>query len=129
MINENGQQLCELCVVSRCSAFTEALRVSQLNFFVLCQTAFSAPHSLSSYQLTAHTPHSFSYTPVSHHAPGHSRDPSHTSLMEGSALWAMTNTQNFDGSSYFQSCNSQSGVCMCRFRVGESHPHVSHLAV
>lgn len=71
---------------------------------------FSAPHSLSSYQLTAHTPHSFSYTPVSHHAPGHSRDPLHTSLMESSALWAMTNIQSFDGSSYYQSCNSQSGV-------------------
>ncbi|XP_057182795.1 myomegalin-like isoform X3 [Triplophysa rosa] len=71
---------------------------------------FSAPHSLSSYQLTAHTPHSFNDTPVSHHAPGHSAYPSHTSLMESSALWAMANIQSFDGSSYFQSGNSQSGV-------------------
>ncbi|XP_056599115.1 myomegalin isoform X2 [Triplophysa dalaica] len=71
---------------------------------------FSTPHSLSSYQLTAHTPHSFNDTPVSHHAPGHSAHPSHTSLMESSALCGMANIQSFDGSSYFLSGNSQSGV-------------------
>lgn len=86
--------------------------------FLSSQTAFSAPHSLSSYQLTAHTPHSFNDTPVSHHAPGHSAHPSHTSLMESSALCGMANIQSFDGSSYFLSGNSQSGVCVTVISLG-----------
>ncbi|XP_067218169.1 myomegalin-like isoform X2 [Chanodichthys erythropterus] len=67
---------------------------------------FSAPHSLSSY----HTPRSIDYMPVSHHALGKSGGPSvHTD-----ALWDMENMiqpiRGFDGSSYYQSGNSQSGV-------------------
>ncbi|KAK2900329.1 hypothetical protein Q8A67_008444 [Cirrhinus molitorella] len=68
--------------------------------------AFSAPHSLSSYQLTAHTPHSIDYAPVSHHALG--------SGAQTDVLWDMQNmiqsARGFDGSSYYQSGNSQSGV-------------------
>ncbi|CAM4585776.1 unnamed protein product [Leuciscus chuanchicus] len=64
---------------------------------------FSAPHSLSSYQLTAHTP-------VSHHALGKSGGPS----VQTDALWDMENMiqpiRGFNGSSYYQSGNSQSGV-------------------
>ncbi|XP_058620782.1 myomegalin isoform X3 [Onychostoma macrolepis] len=67
----------------------------------------SAPHSLSSYQLTAH---SIDYTPVSHHALGNSGGPS----VQTDALWDMENMiqpiRGFDGSSYDQSGNSQSGV-------------------
>ncbi|KAL1281170.1 hypothetical protein QQF64_015770 [Cirrhinus molitorella] len=67
---------------------------------------FSAPHSLSSYQLTAHTPHSIDYAPVSHHALG--------SGAQTDVLWDMQNmiqsARGFDGSSYYQSGNSQSGV-------------------
>ncbi|XP_051554536.1 myomegalin-like isoform X2 [Myxocyprinus asiaticus] len=75
----------------------------------------SAPHSLSSYQLSAHTPHSFSYPPVSHHAPGHRRQ-TDTSLLDSTALWDMENMiqpiSGLDESSYYQvqSGNSQSGV-------------------
>lgn len=67
----------------------------------------SAPHSLSSYQLTAHT---IDYTPVSHHALGNNGGPS----VQTDALWDMENMiqpiRGFDGSSYYQSGNSQSGV-------------------
>ncbi|XP_016110570.1 myomegalin-like [Sinocyclocheilus grahami] len=66
---------------------------------------FSAPHSLSSYQLTVH---SIDYTPVSHHALGNSGGPS----LQTDALWDMENmiqpVRGFDGSSYYQSGNSQS---------------------
>ncbi|XP_016419008.1 myomegalin-like isoform X2 [Sinocyclocheilus rhinocerous] len=66
---------------------------------------FSAPHSLSSYQLTVH---SIDYTPVSHHALGNSGGPS----LQTDALWDMENMiqpiRGFDGSSYYQSGNSQS---------------------
>ncbi|XP_077101826.1 myomegalin isoform X8 [Siphateles boraxobius] len=65
--------------------------------------AFSAPHSLSSYQLTAHTP-------VSHHALGKSGGPS----VQTDSLWDMENMiqpiRGFNGSSYYQSGNSQSEV-------------------
>ncbi|XP_039544786.1 myomegalin-like isoform X3 [Pimephales promelas] len=64
---------------------------------------FSAPHSLSSYQLAAHMP-------VSHHALGKSEGPS----VQTDALWDMENMiqpiRGFNGSSYYQSGNSQSGV-------------------
>ncbi|XP_056099603.1 myomegalin-like isoform X3 [Rhinichthys klamathensis goyatoka] len=65
--------------------------------------AFSAPHSLSSYQLAVHMP-------VSHHALGKSGGPS----VQTDALWDMENMikpiRGFNGSSYYQSGNSQSGV-------------------
>ncbi|XP_050995061.1 myomegalin isoform X3 [Labeo rohita] len=69
---------------------------------------FSAPHSLSSYQLTAHTPHSLDYTPASRHALGNGGGPS----VQTDALWEnmIQPTRGFDGSSYYQSGNSQSGV-------------------
>ncbi|XP_016298437.1 myomegalin-like [Sinocyclocheilus anshuiensis] len=71
---------------------------------------FSAPHSLSSYQMTVH---SIDYAPVSHHALGNSGGPS----LQTDALWDMENMiqpiRGFDGSSYYQSGNSQSGVCVC----------------
>ncbi|XP_077101832.1 myomegalin isoform X13 [Siphateles boraxobius] len=69
----------------------------------LCSDTFSAPHSLSSYQLTAHTP-------VSHHALGKSGGPS----VQTDSLWDMENMiqpiRGFNGSSYYQSGNSQSEV-------------------
>ncbi|XP_043118807.1 myomegalin isoform X3 [Puntigrus tetrazona] len=84
----------------------------QRNLTVLAQRrppmrTFSAPHSLSSYQLTAH---SINYTPVSHHALQKSSGPS----LQTDTLWDMENMiqpiRAFDGSSYHQSGNSQSGV-------------------
>uniref|UniRef100_A0A673HKQ6 Myomegalin-like n=1 Tax=Sinocyclocheilus rhinocerous TaxID=307959 RepID=A0A673HKQ6_9TELE len=72
--------------------------------------AFSTPHSLSSYQLTAHTPRPIDYTPVSHHTRGNSGGLS----VQTDALWDMENMiqpiGGFDGSSHYQSGNSQSGV-------------------
>ncbi|XP_016312078.1 myomegalin-like isoform X4 [Sinocyclocheilus anshuiensis] len=71
---------------------------------------FSAPHSLSSYQLTAHMPRPIDYTPVSHHTRGNSGGLS----VQTDALWDMENMiqpiGGFDGSSHYQSGNSQSGV-------------------
>ncbi|XP_042575059.1 myomegalin-like isoform X4 [Cyprinus carpio] len=68
---------------------------------------FSAPHSLSIYQLTAH---SIDNTLVSHHALGNSGGPS----LQTDALCDMDNMiqpiRGFGGSSYYQSDNSQSGV-------------------
>lgn len=73
----------------------------------LSPTAFSAPHSLSIYQLTAH---SIDNTLVSHNALGNSGGPS----LQTDALWDMDNMiqpiRGFGGSSYYQSENSQSGV-------------------
>ncbi|XP_067309039.1 myomegalin isoform X8 [Pseudorasbora parva] len=71
---------------------------------------FSAPHSLSSYQRTTHTPRSGAYTPLSHHPLGKGRGPS----VQTDALWDMENMiqpiRGFDGSSYYPSGNSQSDV-------------------
>ncbi|XP_026132183.1 myomegalin-like isoform X1 [Carassius auratus] len=71
---------------------------------------FSAPHSLSSYQLTAHTPRPIDYTPVSHHTQGTSGGLS----VQTDALWDMENMiqpiGGFNGSSHYLSGNSQSGV-------------------
>ncbi|XP_026108731.1 myomegalin-like isoform X2 [Carassius auratus] len=69
--------------------------------------AFSAPRSLSSYQLTMQ---SIDYTPVSQHVLGKSGGPS----LQTDAMWDMENMiqpiRGFDGSSYYQSGNSQTGV-------------------
>ncbi|XP_051984520.1 myomegalin-like [Xyrauchen texanus] len=92
----------------------------------------SAPHSLSSYQLSAHTPRSFSYPPVSHHAPGHGRQ-TNTSLLDSTALWDMENMiqpiSEFDGSSYYQvqSGNSQSGVDVIEEHLREIRSLRQHL--
>ncbi len=63
-------------------------------------TVLSAPHSLPSYQLTAHA---IDYMPVSHHALGNSGGPS----VQTDALWDMENMiqpiRGFDGSSYYES--------------------------